>query len=181
MKNLRLISMFLVCSVLLIGCTPKVEESPAVETPIVETPAVTTPEPAEVSLKDKIEDFSSYTLVTDPSITSFVPTCDGYSQEFAKKVDGGDIKRLLLYGDGDYALDVMMTPNYDNWTEADFDKVNDCGELGSVLAVKIVEDSLLWSYPHCSAGAVPTEKEPGYVYYKACLEVETKLAKYLFN
>ncbi len=173
MKTFKLIALASGISIVMMGCATTdvpVEDIDKTETPVVDE---------VVSFQDKIEDFSGYELVTDPSITSFVPTCDGYSQEFAQKVDDGEIKRLLLYGGGDYALDVMMTPNYDNWTEADFDKVNSCGELGSVLAVKVVGDSLLWSYPHCTAGVAPNNADPGYKYFTECEAVATELNEYL--
>ncbi|MFA5842271.1 MAG: hypothetical protein WC882_01145 [Candidatus Gracilibacteria bacterium] len=135
----------------------------------------------DMTLEDKIENFSNYTTITDANVKSFVPTCDEYSEAFAQKVMDGDVARLYLYTGGDYALQVYMTPNYDNWTEADFDKVNQCGELGTVLVKKVVADSLLWSYPYCSAGVKPNTNEPGYEQFMECTAVEEQLLEYFNN
>lgn len=132
----------------------------------------------DVTLKNKIEDPSNYTVITDANVKSFVSTCDEYSKAFAQKVVDGDVERLYLYTGGDYALQVYMTPNYDNWTEADFDKVNKCGELGSVLVRNVVADSLIWSYPYCSAGVKPNTDEPGYEQFMECTVVEEQLVEY---
>lgn len=134
---------------------------------------------ATTTFTEKIEDFSNYDSVTDVNAKSFVPVCDEYSETFAQKVKEGEVKQLSLYASGDYDLDVYMTPNYDNWTESDFSKVNNCGELGSITVVKIVEDSLLWSYSNCTAGAVPSSDQMGYEAFVECTAVEKELDQYL--
>ena len=131
------------------------------------------------TLADKIEDFSNYTLVTDADVKSFVPACDEYSEAFAQKVADGEVKVLNLYPSDNYGLAVYLTPNYDGWTEADFAKVNSCGELGSVTVRKVVADSLLWSYPNCTAGAIPTSDQVGYQEFVECTAVEGELDQYL--
>lgn len=176
MKKLAALIGVLTMSSLLVGCAPKQEVPPTDQgAPVVQE------EPTTLSLAQKIEDFSGYTVVDKAEEKAFVPVCDDYTTAFAKKVTDGEVKKLALYAsdvNGGYNLNLYATPNYDKWTAADFTKVSNCGELGSVVPLKVVGDNVIWGYPYCSAGAVPAADETGYKEYTECSKVETQLKGY---
>lgn len=163
----------LVLTLTLIGCSKAVvikdEKVDPTPTKVVESS----------DLKQKIENFDNY--VVETKNTDFVPTCDDYSKAFAKKVEGGEVKKLSLYTPetDSYRLDLFLTPNYDSWKEADFEKIVKCGELAAVIPLKVVSDKVIWGFPSCSGGYAPVDGEVGYEDYLNCLKVEKSLNKYL--
>ena len=165
----------LVLTLTLIGCSKGVvikdEKVDPTPTKIVENS----------DLKQKIENLDNYVAITNAEDKTFTPSCDDYSKNFAKKVAGGDVKTLSLYSSKDnvYDLNLFLTPNYDKWEESDFNKVSKCGELGSILPLKIVSDKIVWGYPSCTGGAVPTSEAKGYDDFVKCTKVEVQLESYL--
>jgi len=150
------------------------------------TPTVTvepTTPAQDASIKSKIENFNSYTLVADATEkSSVVASCDDYTKAYVEKVNKGDVKKLSLYESKDnlYDLRVYVIPNYDNLTFKDLkDKVGKCGELGSNFPLKTVNDNVIWGWSSCTGGAAPTKDQPGYDDFVKCTEVEKQLDTYL--
>lgn len=151
--------------------------------PVVVTPEVTVPVVVQedLSTKGKLENFANYTVVTDVSRKDIVPVCGEYSENFAKRVKEGEVKELVLYKSmsGNWDLTVYLTPNYDTWTEAAFSQVNDCGEGGSIVALKAFPDAVMWGLPACSLGAIPAKTDKEYSEFQGCESTLSELNKYL--
>jgi len=133
------------------------------------------------TLKDKIEDSASYTLVTDKDEkASVVPVCDDFSTAYSEKVQNGDVKVFYLYKSKDhlYDLKMYMIPNYD-LSEDDLENVSKCGELGANFLVKVLGENSVWGATSCAGGDVPLANQPGYEDYKACSLIEAQLNDYL--
>lgn len=134
------------------------------------------------SLKDRIENLANYTVVTDKEEKEMVvASCDDFTNVYAAKVMKGDMKKLTLFQDttgANYSLYMYAVPAY-GLTESDFARFNKCSELASKQMVGIVDGQILFTYPRCSAGAIPAVNEPGYADWQACSKVEQDLDSYL--
>lgn len=166
MKNLKLISLVFTSMLVLGGCAQ-----------------TNTPTESETSLKDKIENLSNYSLVTDATEKSqIVPTCDSFSNDFAKKVIDGDVKKLTLFkpkSNESWASELRLyaVPSY-GLTESDFAKINACGELGSAFVSKMIDENMIFENTNCSGGAAPDKDQAEYADFQDCLVVEQEIAQY---
>lgn len=173
----RIIALVAFCLVL----TACAQTTVAPESTDVETNSAVVDETSVVlSLKDKIEDSASYTLVADKDEKdSVVPVCDDFSTAYSEKVQNGDVKVLYLYESKDhlYDLKMYMIPNYE-LEKSGLEKVSGCGELGANSFITIVGDNSVWGHLSCTGGAEPTVDEAGYSDFKNCVVVEKDLQKY---
>lgn len=104
-------------------------------------------------LSVQIENWSLYQEIVDPA-DKFVGSGDCGGQEFSQfkqKASLGSIKKLFLPGN----LDLIITPNYDNWTNDQFlALISDSSAIcaaGGRYPLKAYPDTLLWSGV-CSTG-----------------------------
>ncbi len=174
----RIIALVAFCLVLT-ACaqTTVVPESTDVET----TSTVVDATSIVPTLKDKIEDSASYTLVTDKDEkASVVPVCDDFSTAYSEKVQNGDVKVFYLYKSKDhlYDLKMYMIPNYE-LEKSGLEKVSGCGELGANSLITVIGDNSVWGHSSCTGGAEPSVSQPGYEDYKACSLIEVQLNDYL--
>lgn len=135
----------------------------------------------------QIEDWNLYQEITDKSLKANLfgdpDECvqvENFNQEFVdfkKQANRGSIKQFLYDG----VLEFVITPNYDNWTNAQFLALSaDNGAICSVanfVPVRAYEDKLLWNLP-CSSGAMPGENESAYKEFIKCTVAEQAALEY---
>ena len=171
-KFLGIAAMIFILAGTLAGCmqAPQQEQTPTTTEPDTMTEP-TTQEPAMyTTVADKIAHIDTLGTAYTGIIVS------GCSAEAAALNTSlkGTAKSLTLAPD----LSVIQTANPDMLTKAALDKItNPCAELGSLQAIDATNDSILWSYPYCTAGVIPeTNMQPQYQDYLDCLKVQNELA-----
>lgn len=132
----------------------------------------------------QIENWSLYQEITN-SNEKFVGAGDcsqakNFNQEFAdfkKQASLGSIKQFLYNG----VLVLVITPNYDNWTNEKFLAFNSDGgaicSAGGRYPLKAYADKLLW-ITSCSTGVMLEEDSPAYTDFIKCTEAKQVIEAY---
>lgn len=131
-------------------------------------------------IKSQIENWSLYQEVTNESekiVGSGDCTTNEEFNNYVNKTKQGSFKRLMLNG----ALELVITPNYDNWTNEKFlafsnDSTAICA-AGGIYPLKAYQDKLLWR-GICSTGAIPPTNSPAYGDFQKCTITEEILNEY---
>ncbi|MDQ5938955.1 MAG: hypothetical protein QG603_489 [Patescibacteria group bacterium] len=121
----------------------------------------------------QVENFSRYQEITDPAEKYLGEDCANQEfNQFKKIVLSGSMKELILPG----GLRVVMTPNYNQWSNEKFLSFNTIQpeafcSAGGIYPLEAHKDNLLWAGV-CSTGRMPEQEDPGYSEFIKCLETE---------
>ena len=179
LSRCRIVSLvgLLLLSVTIAGCVASRPHSVTVPSP------VRGKNPKD-QIANRVEDWKSYAPVEDPAEKSLFPIGCGAYVDFMKEIRAGEIKKVVLYHSllmPKHDLSLYVTPNYRRWTSEEFARVNACAtDAGSIGALKVFPDHLLWGFPSCSTGGAPSPDErPAYEDFVGCVRVERELHTYL--
>ncbi len=124
----------------------------------------------------QIDDWNLYQASSRKDILNFNSCGDNKFDALLEKVKQGEIYELRLNG----VLDLVYTPNYDGWSNADLKYHESFCQAGAIYPRYAYQDKILWAGV-CSSGVLPEKTDPGYRSFQRCTKAEEALNNFLQN